>query len=229
MRLGIGDAFVGQPAVQILQRLEAQPRREEALAHQPDPVLDLTLLPACCRRAGLRLDKVVSAHLQEAAVVPPVLADRRPRPPPSSYHRRCPACRRRGRRRTPDHARQHHLLALARIQPARRTCGCGKAACAPTSRSPSPRPAGRSRGSSRTGRLHPAQNSAGYRPRPPLDRVPSRKLARAATPNCSCRHSRDRASPRISGSASAAPAAVSPHSPTTGDPVRRARLRSGYG
>jgi hypothetical protein len=43
--LGVGDAFVGQPAVQILQRLEAQSRREEAFPHQPDLVLDLTLLP----------------------------------------------------------------------------------------------------------------------------------------------------------------------------------------
>src|SRR5690606_26616996 len=51
-RLCPGDAFVGQPAVHILQRFEAQPRREEALAHQPNLVLDLTLLPACRWRAG---------------------------------------------------------------------------------------------------------------------------------------------------------------------------------
>src|SRR5215475_13416216 len=54
MRLGMGNASVGQPAVQLLQRLEAKPRREEALAHQPDLVLDLTFLPAGRRRAGLR-------------------------------------------------------------------------------------------------------------------------------------------------------------------------------
>ena len=34
VRLCVGDALVGQPAVQVLQGLEAQPRREEALAHQ---------------------------------------------------------------------------------------------------------------------------------------------------------------------------------------------------
>src|SRR5690606_28713105 len=75
VRPGPGDALVGQPAVQILQRLEAEPRREEALAHQTDLVLDLPLLPARRRRAGLRLDKVMAAHLQEATVVAAIPAD----------------------------------------------------------------------------------------------------------------------------------------------------------
>jgi hypothetical protein len=44
-------------------------RREEPLADQTDLILDLTLLPARCRRAGDRIDEVMTAHLQEAAIV----------------------------------------------------------------------------------------------------------------------------------------------------------------
>lgn len=73
--MALGNAFVGQPAVEILQRLEAQPRCEEALAHQPDLVLELPLLPAGRRCAGLRLDKVMPAHLRKAAVVAAIPAD----------------------------------------------------------------------------------------------------------------------------------------------------------
>src|SRR5262249_58188840 len=69
MRLGIGDAFIEQPGVHLVVALEPQPRREEPLADEPDLVLDLTLLPARRRRAGDRLDEVMTAHLQEAAIV----------------------------------------------------------------------------------------------------------------------------------------------------------------
>ncbi len=41
VRLGVGDAFIEQPGVQLVEALEPQPRREEALADQPDLVLDL--------------------------------------------------------------------------------------------------------------------------------------------------------------------------------------------
>src|SRR6202167_2368297 len=51
MRLGIGDTLIEQPSVHLVVGLEPQPRGEEALADQPDLVLDLTLLPARCRRA----------------------------------------------------------------------------------------------------------------------------------------------------------------------------------
>src|ERR1700677_5188029 len=51
MRLGIGDTLIEQPSVHLVVGLEPNPRREEALADQPDLVLDLTLLPARCRRA----------------------------------------------------------------------------------------------------------------------------------------------------------------------------------
>src|SRR3546814_8052550 len=40
------EATVKQPGVQLLVARKAQPRREEALAHEPDLVLDLSLLPA---------------------------------------------------------------------------------------------------------------------------------------------------------------------------------------
>src|SRR5439155_280286 len=75
MRLGIGDAFVEQPGVQLVVGLEPQPWREEALADKPDLVLDLALLPTGCRRAGDRLDNVMAAHLQEATIVEAILAN----------------------------------------------------------------------------------------------------------------------------------------------------------
>jgi hypothetical protein len=56
MRLGEGDAFVQQPGVQFVIALHPQSRGEEALAHQPDLVLHLTLLPAGGRGAGNRVD-----------------------------------------------------------------------------------------------------------------------------------------------------------------------------
>src|SRR4051794_15935449 len=75
MRLGIADTFAEQPGVQLVVSLEPQPWREEAFADESDLVLDLTLLPARCGRAGDRFDDVVAAHLQKAAaIVEPVLA-----------------------------------------------------------------------------------------------------------------------------------------------------------
>jgi hypothetical protein len=41
MHLGVGDAFVGEPGIQLIIVVEAQAWGEEALAHEPDPVLDL--------------------------------------------------------------------------------------------------------------------------------------------------------------------------------------------
>ena len=46
MRLGIGDALIEQPGVQLVVVFEPQPRCEEAFADQPDLILDLALLPA---------------------------------------------------------------------------------------------------------------------------------------------------------------------------------------
>ena len=75
VRLGPGDAFVHEPGVQLVVALEPQPRREEALTHEPDLVLDLALLPARCWRASDGLDEMMRAHLQEAAIVLAILAD----------------------------------------------------------------------------------------------------------------------------------------------------------
>src|SRR5687767_8857473 len=75
MRFGIGNALVAEPGVHLIVALEPQSWREEALADEPDLVLDLTLLPARSRRAGNRFDEIVAAHLQEAAIVEAILAN----------------------------------------------------------------------------------------------------------------------------------------------------------
>ena len=117
MRLGVGDALVEQPGVQLLVALDPQPRREEALAHQPDLVLDLALLPARRRRAGDRLDQVVAAHLQEAAIVGALLADE------DRLHRRLHVVVDAARAGALEEGErpvvgvEHHLLRLARIGP----------------------------------------------------------------------------------------------------------------
>jgi hypothetical protein len=76
MRLGIGNAPVGEPSIHLLVALEPQARREEALADEPDLILDFALLPAGCRRAGDRIDELMAAHLQKAAIVEPDLANK---------------------------------------------------------------------------------------------------------------------------------------------------------
>ena len=117
MHLGVGDAFIEQPGVQFVKILEPQTRREEAFADEPNLVLDLPLLPARCRCAGDRIDEVVAAHLQEAAIVEALLADE--------------DCLHRGLHVVVDAAPasafeqgegsvvgvEHHLLRLARIDP----------------------------------------------------------------------------------------------------------------
>ena len=73
---GVRDALVDEPGVQFVIALRSQPGCEEALPHQADLVLNLALLPARRRRAGCRFDEIVPAHLQEPAIVGPVLADK---------------------------------------------------------------------------------------------------------------------------------------------------------
>src|SRR5437868_14536385 len=75
VRFGVSDASVEQPGVQLLITRHPQPRREEALAHHPDLVLDLPLFPARGRRAGGGLDQVMATHPQKAAVELAVFAD----------------------------------------------------------------------------------------------------------------------------------------------------------
>ena len=73
--LGVGDALIFQPRVQLGQALHPRLGPEQPVAQIADLVLDLPLLPARRRRAGHRLDQVVRAHLQEAAIVLARLAD----------------------------------------------------------------------------------------------------------------------------------------------------------
>ena len=115
VRLRPGQAFVEEPGVQFVVALEPQPRREEALADQADLVFDLALLPARRRRAGDRLDEMMRAHLEEAAIVLAILADE------DRLHRRlhvvvdaAPAGALEERER-PFVGVEHHLLRLARI------------------------------------------------------------------------------------------------------------------
>jgi hypothetical protein len=75
MHLGVSNAFVDQPGVQFIVGFDPEARREETFADETDLVLDLTLLPARGRRAGHRINQMVTAHLQEAPVVLPILAD----------------------------------------------------------------------------------------------------------------------------------------------------------
>src|SRR5437588_7349867 len=75
VRFGVGDASVEQPGVQLLVARHPQPWREEALAHHPDLVLNLALLPAGSRRAGSGLNQVMAAHPQKASVELAVFAD----------------------------------------------------------------------------------------------------------------------------------------------------------
>src|SRR6195256_3120341 len=93
VRLGVGNALVQQPGVQLVEGFEPQPWCEEALPDKPNLVLDLALLPARRWRAGNRIYQVVAAHLHEAAIIETPFADERSSPRRSSYCRRCRARR----------------------------------------------------------------------------------------------------------------------------------------
>ena len=113
----VGDALVEQPGVQLLVALHPHSRREEPLAHQPDLILDLALLPSRGWRAGHRINQIVAAHLQEAAVVGALAADE------DRLHRRLHVVVDAARagaleeRECPVVRVEHHLLRLARIGP----------------------------------------------------------------------------------------------------------------
>src|ERR1700738_299382 len=127
---GVGDASIEQPGVQLLVARHSQPRREEALAHYPDLVLDLPLLPTRGRRAGGWLDQVMPAHPQKAAVELAVFADEH------GFDRRLHVVVDAARAGSFEESKgavvrvEHHLLGLARIG-ARTACGCGTAERAP--------------------------------------------------------------------------------------------------
>src|SRR5580658_8155648 len=117
VRLGVSNALVQQPVVQLVEGFEPQPWREETLPDQPNLVLDLTLLPTRRRRAGNRIDEIVAAHLQEAAIVETPFTDE------DRLHRRlhvvvdaAPTGALEQRER-PVVGVEDHLLRLARISP----------------------------------------------------------------------------------------------------------------
>ena len=97
------------------------------LADVADLVLDLSLLPARGRRARHRIDQVMRAHPQKAAVEAPLLAQEyrvdRGRHVVIDPAPACPAKQAEG-----VFVRgEHHLLGLARISPAPGTSGYGRA------------------------------------------------------------------------------------------------------
>jgi hypothetical protein len=73
--VGVGDALIFQPCIQLGQALHPRLGTEQLVAQIADLVLDLTLLPSRSGGAGDRLDQVVRAHLQEAPVILAGLAD----------------------------------------------------------------------------------------------------------------------------------------------------------
>ena len=80
--LGVGDALIFQPRIQLGEALHPRLGPEHLVAQIADLVLDLTLLPSRGRRAGHRLDQMMRAHLQKAAIILARLADE------DRFHRR---------------------------------------------------------------------------------------------------------------------------------------------
>ena len=76
------------------------------------------------------------------------------------------------------------------------SCGCGKDGRARPSRSSSPRPSRRCRGSSRTGRPRPAQTTAAHRRSPSRSRAPCSRPGRSGEPRHNRPHSQAPATPR---------------------------------
>jgi hypothetical protein len=106
-----------KPPVQFLDAGKLQPGLEKAAAYRLDLVLDLTLLPACGRRTGGRLDHVVIGHHQKPAVEHAFLADEHRRH--RSLHVVVDAAQRHPAEKGECAGMrvEHHLLRLARIGP----------------------------------------------------------------------------------------------------------------
>src|SRR5258707_15293694 len=73
--LGVGDILIGQPGVQLFERLHLRLWPEQDVAHRADLVLDLALLPARRRRAGDGFNQMMRAKLEKASVVGAGAAD----------------------------------------------------------------------------------------------------------------------------------------------------------
>ena len=163
MRLRPGQTFIEEPGVQLVIALEPQARREETLADEADLVLDLALLPARRRRAGDRLDKMMRAHLEEAAIVLALLADE------DRLHRRLHVVVDAARAGAPEERErplvrvEHHLLRLARIGAHEHHTAMAEADMGDLHGRRHAVHARRSRGSSRTGTPRPARKSAAHR------------------------------------------------------------------
>ena len=163
------------------------------------------------RWAVHRIDEVMAAHLQEAAIVETVLADE------DRIHRGLhvvvdaasagPLEQREG----PVVSIEHHLLRLARIDAHEQHAAVAKPDMGDLPRSPSRRSAERLPGSNRTGRLPPAQSSVEHRPQPSPAHAAWPSAWRSGAAHRSRRHSRARAAPRRSGSASTAREQAWPH------------------
>ena len=115
--LGIGDAFVQQPAVEILKALEGRAWCKEALPDNADLVLDLTFFPASGRCARCWFNQVMAHHLLKAPVELALLANEH------GVHCRLhvvvdtPSGGAPEERERPFMRVKHHLLSLAQIGP----------------------------------------------------------------------------------------------------------------
>ncbi len=67
--LGVGDALLSEPIVQLLKRLHLRLWAEQHVAHRADLVLGLALLPARGRRAGDRIHQMMRAKPEETPVI----------------------------------------------------------------------------------------------------------------------------------------------------------------
>ena len=75
VRIGIGDAAIFEPSVQLRVGFELRPRHEEPPSDHAHLVLNLSLLPPGSRRANDRFNDIMPAHLLETTVAGAILAD----------------------------------------------------------------------------------------------------------------------------------------------------------
>src|SRR6476659_6668304 len=140
--LGVGDALIFQPRIELGETLYPRLGPEHLVAQIADLVLNLTLLPSRRGGAGYRFNQMVRAHLQKAEIISARLADedrldlgapcrRRSPRPPSSCCRRCRAGRPRHRTGTPCRGRQTPTPGSRESRRAQTACGCATASCAP--------------------------------------------------------------------------------------------------
>jgi hypothetical protein len=113
--IGINMTVLRTIRIEFVIALEPQPWRKEALADEPDLVLDLALLPTDAGVQPFGSIRQLAAHLQEAAMVESIFADE------DRLHSRlhivvdaAPAGSLE-QREGPVMGIEHHLLRLARI------------------------------------------------------------------------------------------------------------------